>query len=145
MRGTCKRRHLKIPVDSFFLNFRFSASRFRIKQFQNFLDSFPGNLETTGCRFEIPEPFGRMESFVHLMSSGKLRDLLMFHHLNGRKLKSLSFNLQYQLIGIIYIWLQIPLCGIYLERIGNTRGKRQTSASHQHVVSLLCSNGHVRL
>ncbi|XP_020626407.1 Hermansky-Pudlak syndrome 3 protein-like [Orbicella faveolata] len=27
----------------------------------------------------------------------------------------------------------IPLCGIYLERIGNTRGKRQTSASHQHV------------
>lgn len=58
-------------------------------------------------------------------------------------------NKRISLISHIYILVihyifQIPLSGIYLERIGNNQRRRQATISHQHIVSLMCANRHVQ-
>ena len=59
-------------------------------------------------------------------------------------------NKRISLISHIYILVihyifQIPLSGIYLERIGNHQRRRQATISHQHIVSLMCANRHVQM
>ena len=59
-------------------------------------------------------------------------------------------NKRISLISHIYILVihyifQIPLSGIYLERIGNNQRRRQATISHQHIVSLMCANRHVQM
>lgn len=78
---------ISIPVDSSSWIFGSLHHISELNSSRTFLTVSQQILQQVAAIPKFPDPFGRMESFVHLMITGKLRDLLMFHHCNGRKVK----------------------------------------------------------